>query len=68
MFDDYAFHQGSHGDYTRRINNEIEEIKKFYDQNMFTKTEAMDELVDLTDRVKNAIKNGNNQRINDLIF
>ena len=58
-FASYAFHQGSHPDYTELIESKIIRIRSNYSNGILTESEALDEIKLLADKAKNAIKNGN---------
>jgi len=67
-FDDYARHLGSHPDYTRIIEEKIIKIERDFRKGALTEEKAYQKLIDITNSAKNAIKNGNGSKVNDLIF
>jgi len=67
-FANYAFHQGSHPDYTELIESKIIRIRSNYSNGILTESEALDEIKFLADKAKNAIKNGNGKTVNQIKF
>jgi hypothetical protein len=64
-----AQHLGSHPNYTNRVTNELNNIRdRLISSNSFTPENAYTEIVDLTNRIKQAIINNPNTPIDQLIF
>jgi len=60
-------HSGSHPDYTKRVAAALKEISDTYGVNL-TPEIAYNEILDLTNRIKNAILTNPNTPINQIIF
>lgn len=67
-FAEYAFHQGSHPNYTDRIKLKIEKIELDLNMNKINDKEALTKIIELTDKAKAAIKIGKGKTMNDIIF
>lgn len=65
-FVNYAFHQGSHPDYTRRIRNMLEDVQKLFNSGVINEAEALKELYSIISKAKNVIQNGKGLTINQL--
>ena len=68
QFDDYAFHLGSHPDYTRKMKDQIGDVQRQYHNGTISKAEALEDVIEIAENAKNAIRNNKGIKINDLDF
>lgn len=64
-YDNYAFHQGSHPDYTNKIKQKLQVISTDYYNKDIDKAIALDEVIEISIRVKNVLKNSPGTKVND---
>ena len=66
QFDDYAFHLGSHKTYTRKMNTKVQRVRRRYEKGTIDKSEALNQLKEIAENTKTAIRNSKGTKINDL--